>query len=329
MKSNTQLLILYTLSFIISAGGAFFIAKFGHKFSLIDIPNQRSSHTFAMPKGGGVGILISFIYASFILAVPKSLLISGVILSVVSISDDIKDISVKIRLSIQLICSIIFLLGIFFYREVPKEIYPLFLILPVFIIGTINFYNFMDGIDGIAGIAGIIAFGLLAYYGYINGKSLSLIYLNISLSLSCAGFLIFNFPSAKVFMGDVGSVLLGFLFGAMALLFASCFLDILCILSFLFTFYADELTTMAVRLKNKESISQAHRKHLFQLFANELKVSHWKISLYYGIIQLSIGISAIFFRKKGEIFIFILLLLYFLIFSAVSYYVRKKVKKIS
>lgn len=187
----------------------------------------------------------------------------------------------------------------------------------------------MDGIDGIAGIAGVIAFGLLSYYGYTNDKPLSLVYLNLSLSLSCAGFLIFNFPSAKVFMGDVGSVLLGFLFGAMALLFASSVLDVLCILSFLFTFYADELTTMAVRLKNKEALMKAHRKHLFQLFANELKVSHWKISLYYGIIQLSIGISAIFFRKKGEIFIFILLLLYFLIFSAVSYYVRKKVKKIS
>jgi len=186
MKNNTELLLLYSLSFIISALGAWFIAKFGYKLSLIDIPNQRSSHTLATPKGGGIGILISFICTSFLLFVPKSLWIPGVILSSISILDDIKEISVKIRLSIQLICSIIFLIGIFFYRAVPKDVYWLFLILPIFIIGTINFYNFMDGIDGIAGITGIIAFGLLAYYGYINDKPLSLIHLNIILSLSYA-----------------------------------------------------------------------------------------------------------------------------------------------
>jgi Fuc2NAc and GlcNAc transferase len=84
------------------------------------------------------------------------------------------------------------------------------------------------------------------------------------MSLSCIGFLPFNVPKAKVFMGDVGSILLGFIFSGMAVYLFNDVLDFICLSSFLFPFYADELTTMIVRLKDGENLTNAHRRHLYQ-----------------------------------------------------------------
>ncbi len=315
---------IYILSFIISAIGAFAITKLGHKLSLTDIPNERSSHSLNTPKGGGIGILVAFAFCSLALPVYKTLWIPAVIVSLLSLGDDIREISVKIRLIVQIACCIFFLAGVLLNRYVPGNFYLLFPILPVVIVGTMNFYNFMDGIDGIAAITGVIAFGFLSYYGSINARPYELIVLSISVSIACFGFLLFNFPYAKVFMGDVGAILLGFLFAAISLLFVKRFIDVLCLSSFLFTFYSDELTTMAIRFKKGEKLSSPHRQHLFQILANEYKIPHWKVSLFYGGVQLFAGLTVILLRYNGPVFIFFLLLFYFIIFSIATYYIRKR-----
>ena len=172
-------------------------------------------------------------------------------------------------------------------------------LLVVFIVGTANFYNFMDGINGISGITGIIGFGMIAFYALYFGNSSHLSTLAICMSISCVGFLPFNVPKAKVFMGDVGSILLGFVFSGLVVYLSENVLDFVCLMSFLFPFYADELITMVIRLKNKENLTKAHRRHLYQILANEYGISHWKISTGYGLFQLMIGISILLLKTYG------------------------------
>ena len=189
--------------------------------------------------------------------------------------------------------------------------------------GTANFYNFMDGINGIAGTTGIVGFGLLALYLDIMSGSLPLKVLAICMSLACAAFLPFNMPRARVFMGDVGSILLGFLFGGMVVLISQSILDFICLASFLFPFYADELTTMVIRIKDRENLLNPHRRHLYQLLANEKGIAHWKVSVGYGLIQLIVGLGGLGVRPLGLPAVMALLVFCFAAFASVSFLVRK------
>ena len=162
-------------------------------------------------------------------------------------------------------------------------------------IGTANLYNFMDGINGIAGFSGVIGFGLLGVYTlyrpvhdvFTFQTPLSL--LSICIALACLGYLPFNMPRARVFMGDVGSIFLGFVFAGLVVTLSRNYLEMVCFTALLFPFYADELTTMAVRLRDHENLTQFHRRHLYQLLVNELGIVHWKISAAYGAAQLAVG----------------------------------------
>ena len=95
--------------------------------------------------------------------------------------------------------------------------------------------------------------------------------------------------------------------------------------SFLFPFYADELTTMVVRLRNKEKLFQAHRRHLYQLLANEKGFAHWKVSVGYGLLQLFVGLTILGAKSWGLLPVLTLLFLYFSLFSIASYFVRKSI----
>jgi Fuc2NAc and GlcNAc transferase len=129
-------------------------------------------------------------------------------------------------------------------------------------------------------------------------------------------------------MGDVGSILLGFVFAAMVVWLSKSLLDIICLAAFLFPFYADELTTMAVRIKDGENVLRPHRRHLYQLLANEKGISHWKISVGYGLLQLVIGVSVLAIKPLGIVAVLFLLGAYFGGFTLVSYNIRLKVNSL-
>ena len=108
----------------------------------------------------------------------------------------------------------------------------------------------MDGINGIAGITGVVAFGLIALFAALSGGSDSFIILGVCMGLACMGFLPFNVQNkARVFMGDVGSVLLGFVYAGLVVGLSYSLNDFMVLCAFLFPFYADELTTLYVRIR--------------------------------------------------------------------------------
>ena len=196
----------------------------------------------------------------------------------------------------------------------------------VFIVGTAIYYNFMDGINGIAGITGLLGFALLAAYVNLIEGSAAVTGLAVCMSIACLGFLPLNMPKARVFMGDIGSILLGSAFAGLIWLAAESVLDFVCMASFLFPFYVDELTTVMVRLKDGETLTKPHRRHYYQLLANEKGVAHWKVSVGYGVFQMAVGVSVLMVRQYGLLAVLVVLGGWVIVFWAESCRLRKSVK---
>jgi Fuc2NAc and GlcNAc transferase len=312
-------------SLILGAAGAWVAGKYARKIGLMDWPLRRSSHNDPTPKGGGIGIFVVFLSSSIYFGIPASFWLPIGILSLIAFMGDQRALSPKLRLFIQLIISTYIVIG---NKNIPLNflgnvILTLFWI--IFIMGTTNFYNFMDGINGIAGMTGIIGFSFLAVYIYSQYGHNHLSFLSASIALSCFGFLPLNIPKARVFMGDIGSILLGCTFGSLVFLSTKSFLDFLCMVSFLFPFYADELTTMFIRIKDGENLTKAHRRHLYQILANEKGIPHWRVSAAFGLGQMLIGFCAFYLKNYGSLAVLAFLFSSFAAFVFVSFYLRSRI----
>lgn len=314
---------LWLTSLVLGGVGAWLIGHYGNKMGLTDEPNDRSSHKEPTPKGGGIGILVAFLFAAIVVGIPLLFWLPAAILGVLSFLADKLDFSAKVRLLFQFTASAVLLVGTRLFGLSPMNLVILFIPMVIYFVGTANIYNFMDGINGIAAITGIVGFGLLAFSSFLSNADTSFTALSISLVMSCLGFLPFNFPNARVFMGDVGSILLGCLFGGIVVVLSKSILDFVCLASFLFPFYADELTTMAVRIKDGANLLRAHRRHLYQLLANEKGIAHWKVSLGYGLLQAAVGLSVLWVKPLGLTPVIVLLAVWFLAFFVFSALIRR------
>ncbi|MBW1792431.1 MAG: hypothetical protein JRJ14_09305 [Deltaproteobacteria bacterium] len=169
----------YLSSFTLGALGAWLIACFGNTLGLLDRPNERSSHNQPTPKGGGIGLLAAFLFSSLYTGISIWFWIPAANLSVLGFFTDRFEISPQVRLILQFIAALTFLVPILFFNSFPHPIFQnassnassislgfsilLLVLLSIFIVGTANYYNFMDGINGIASITGVVGFGLIAF----------------------------------------------------------------------------------------------------------------------------------------------------------------------
>lgn len=318
---------IYFLSFLLGIAGALVVSQIGDKIGFLDLPNERSSHRTPTPRGGGIGIFAAFLLSAAATDLAMTFWLPISALSILAFYGDRIDLSPKLRLYAQLFLVAFLVIGAGYWPSNPLWYVPWVLFWTVFIVGTANFYNFMDGVNGIAGISGIVGFGLLAVYIFLNDGPNILRIIATCISLSCLGFLPLNMPKAKVFMGDIGSILLGSVFASLVFLASQTFLDFVVMVSFLFPFYADELTTMLVRLRDGETLTQAHRRHIYQILANEKGIPQWKISAGFGFFQLVIGASAILVKPYGIFAVVTLLILCLLTFTSVSFYLRSFLEK--
>jgi Fuc2NAc and GlcNAc transferase len=315
-------LILCLSSLLLGSAGAWAAQKFAFRWGFIDNPNDRSSHDNPTPKGGGIGILVAFIIVSLFLKIGFTFWFPTAFLGFLSLGGDRFNLSPKIRLLLQFIAAVVLIQfsGLSFQ---PKVFW--FVFLAVFVVATANWFNFMDGINGIAGIAGMVGFSLLALFIFLSGSDSLLLVLSICMALSCLGFLPFNMPKASVFMGDVGSVLLGFAFAAVVVVISKSYMDFVCLSAFLFPFYADELTTMAIRIRDGADLLKAHRRHLYQIMANEMGIKHWRISIGYAILQVIVGMGVLLIRPFGFCFVLSLILVFYFGFVWINYVARTRV----
>lgn len=277
------------------AAGAALVYRFGRAFGLVDMPNERSSHTEPTPRGAGLGIAAASVAAASLQGEP---LLAFALASVggLGLVEDMAGLSIKVRLPAHLALSLLLAISALGLPETfPGLGVVIFWV--VFLAGTANFYNFMDGINGMAGLMGVAAFGMLALYAYLAGAGLFA--LALVPIFACLGFLPFNLPRARVFMGDTGSLSLGFLFAALVMRMSAGTGSFMGMAAFLGIFYADAIITIAVRLVKGDNIFMAHRGHLYQYISNELGVAHWKVSLGYASAQAALGAAALLSLPGG------------------------------
>ena len=250
----------------------------GNRLPMVDYPNARSLHVKPVPRTGGLAVLAGILIGSAVLwigagDVPMERVIglgAGLLpLTLVSVLDDRYGISARVRLLIHGWAALCLLAA----GPVPAGLHWPGLALPLpagiadvlvvlFVIWMINLYNFMDGMDGFAGGMAVIGFSTLAWLGRTDAGFVTLC---LTIAAASAGFLIHNFPPAKIFLGDAGSTTLGFLAAACSLWGSRAGLFPLWIALLIFSpFIVDATVTLLRRLWRGEKVWEAHRSHYYQ-----------------------------------------------------------------
>jgi Fuc2NAc and GlcNAc transferase len=326
-----MLLLVLTVSLGCGAAGAWAIMHWAPALGLLDRPNERSSHSRVTPKGGGIGILLAWVLAAVWLGIPWWFWLPLTFLSMISLIGDRLHLSQILRLAIQGLCCGFVVAALLLEHPLsagqPWVVQGLLWVgFTMFVVGTANYYNFMDGINGIAGLTAATAFSFLALYSwwYLPATFPTYGCAALSLTAACAGFLPFNMPRARVFMGDVGSILLGALFASYVLRMSATLLDLICLCGFLFPFYADELSTVLVRLKDGHNLLLPHRRHIYQILANQMSIAHWRVSVGYAVLQLAVGFLVLALRPFGAAAVLAALVGVFVLFLLAGRPIRKR-----
>ena len=311
-------LIILVLLFV----AELFYFRVADKCNIIDKPNQRSSHTRITLRGGGIifyfGALAFFLTSEW--AYPW-FMIALTLITVISFVDDIRSTSQRLRLVFHFTA-----MALMFYQWGLFSL-PWWTIVVALIIctGIINAYNFMDGINGITGGYSLV---ILVSLAYVNAEVISFTEQDFIYTMICSVlvFDFFNFRKrAKCFAGDVGSVSIAFV---VLFLIGSLILQTkdFSWLVLLVVYGVDSVLTIVHRLLLHENISMPHRKHLYQIMANELKIPHAVVSLIYMVVQAAVvaGYLALREYRYGYLLGSILVLsLLYLLFMKRFFYLHK------
>ncbi len=288
-------------------------------FGILVEPNHRSSHDRPTPSTGGIAIVATF-FVGFVMVLIKSdearlsghhllgLGIASFGIALVGLIDDLRLLKTfKLKLAAQLAASLVLVVfGISFTQVSLPGIgaadlgwlgYPLTVI---WVVAMTNVFNFMDGLNGLAGGTAVIVSAFLCAVTFLESSYFVYIFCYI-FAAGSAGFLVFNFPRARIFMGDVGSQFLGFSFAALAVIAAeidasrtSFFVVPLLFFNFLF----DTSFTFMRRLACGEDVTQAHRTHLYQLL-NRTGWSHVGVSAFHFAVTAAQGVGALILIRLG------------------------------
>jgi len=266
--------------------------------SLLDVPNDRSSHKIPTPRGGGLAIVVVFLLGLPLLSINAAiadnlfwaLLGSGALVAAVGFIDDRQSVAASYRLLVHFAAAAWALVclggipAIVIFGWPIGSAWVLFPLAMVYLVWLLNLYNFMDGIDGLAGIEAISVClgGIIVAFITDNGQFWGL----VLLATVTAGFLVWNFPPAKIFMGDVGSGFMGMvlaIFSLQAASFSAASFSAWLIL--LGVFIVDASWTLARRFLQGEKVYQAHRSHAYQHAASHYQ-SHRQVTLAVAAINL-------------------------------------------
>lgn len=288
-----KLAITYSIIFILLLILELVYFRIADHFNIIDKPNERSSHSTIVLRGGGIIFLLSAWLWSAFFWFPYPWFLAGLtLIAGISFADDIRSLPDSVRLIAQFIAMFMLFAEL---NLLHGENWWLILPALVICVGIINAYNFMDGINGITG-------------GYSLTVLLPLMLINrttpfiensylIVAAIACIVFCFFNFRpkgKAKCFAGDVGSIGIAFIIllplGKLILLTGDITYIIL-----LAAYGVDTILTICHRIMLHEHLGQAHRKHAFQIMANELNIPHMVVSLSYMLMQLLVSIGFIYF----------------------------------
>ena len=280
-----SLLTTLALAFVLTTGK---IGSIVH-----DIPNERSLHDKPVPRTGGIALMAGTLSGWLLLQYwPWWAVLPVLGLFVLSLVDDVRNLSPTARLIGHFIAALIAVTG-------AGVAFPWFIPVLFFVVWMTNLYNFMDGSDGLAGGMALFGFGCYGTGAWIGGGE-TFALLNFSVAAAALGFLFFNFHPAKVFMGDAGSIPLGFLaaaFGAWG--WQTGYWPFWFPLLVFSPFVADATVTLFQRARRGEKLSQAHRSHYYQRLV-QMGWGHRNTALAEYALMLLAGASALWGMSKGN-----------------------------
>ena len=285
-------LLTFVVIFTVLLLAEFLYFRVADSLNIIDKPNQRSSHTKIVLRGGGIIFMLGFWVWSAFFGFQYPWALAAVTLAAgISFVDDIHSLPDALRLVAQFVAMVLL-----FYQIdlLHLNLWWAVIIALVVCVGATNIYNFMDGINGITGGYSLaVLVPLLLMNGRVAFVEQSFL---IVIILSVLVFCFFNFRpknKAKCFAGDVGSIGIAFI-----LLFAIGLLVMatkdITWLVFMLVYGVDGCMTICHRIMLHENLGQAHRKHAYQIMANELKIGHVKVSCFYILLQLVISLGLIY-----------------------------------
>ena len=292
--------MVYVIVLVLLVLAELFYFKVADKFNIIDKPNERSSHSSIVLRGGGVIFSLSMIVWAVLMAMQGNgqvvisylpFLVGLLLVAGVSFWDDVKSLPDSVRLVVQFVS-----MGLMFWSMgiLHWNMWWVVLIALIVCVGATNVINFMDGINGItAGYSLAVLLPLVLLNQQLDFMEPSFLVVAI---LGVLVFCLFNFRpkgKAKCFAGDVGSIGIAFI-----MLFAIGKLVVMTgdvtYLIFLLVYGVDGCLTICHRILLHENLGGAHRKHAYQLMANELKIGHVKVSLLYMALQLVVSLGFIY-----------------------------------
>jgi UDP-GlcNAc:undecaprenyl-phosphate GlcNAc-1-phosphate transferase len=314
------LIINFIVCLFIAFVGTWGLKLLALKYRILAIPNERSMHTVPMPTAGGVGIFLAFLVSLTILPLyyskatlggrPAWILVwASLPIVIVGLIDDVYPLDQRPKLVAQILSAALL---VSFGVRIETIAVPLLGTLPLgylsipftmlVVVALINFYNFMDGVDGMAAGEGVIA-GLFLAIMFMQSDLPVLSWISLAMAGGCLGFLMHNFPPAKIFMGDVASGFLGFSFGALAILGSqdvALGVPFIVPMLLLGNFIFDAGGTVLRRMIQGEAWTQPHKHHYCQRLVT-LGYGHRRVALLeYGVAGL-LGISGMIYLKSEEV----------------------------
>lgn len=289
------------LHFVLAAGLTLLARRYALRRRLLDQPGERRSHAVATPRGGGISIVVATFIASAVLAMrwPAQAPLLGcfalglVLVAAIGWIDDHRPLSPWLRLAVQAVAGAVLGWGTY---NANGGLIPAVLAVGLVLV-LVNVWNFMDGIDGLAASQAILA--AIGFAWVLGAGPWGL--LAVGFASAAAGFLPFNFPRARIFLGDVGSGAIGYTLATLALATGLHRPDNWVVVALpLAAFLVDSAFTLVMRIIRREQWWAAHVQHAYQVAAR--RVGHFPVTLAYGLFSLGAGLSmvwAIGLRPSG------------------------------
>jgi len=315
--------VVLVLSFLLTGLATLYSRRRG----LIDHPGERHSHSESTPRGGGIGLILALFLGSFLFLDLlhgfwiNAVLPGAVVLSLLGWWDDHASLSARLRFFVQLAVSLFLLWCLLADGWNAGPVFQAIAVL--FLLWMTNLYNFMDGSNGMVGSQGVFAGTVLAVlYGLADQHALALA--SAALAAACLGFLPWNVGRARVFMGDAGSIALGFAFGSLMIVgVVTEVFQLPVALLVMLVFLADASLTLLMRVIRRERWYNPHRQHLYQRLIASGK-THGSVLLFYQLINLVLVVPGIIIAVRFPGLAWSVTLFLIIVFAAGWYLITRK-----
>lgn len=299
--------IVLMTAFVIACAACWWLSRDGGRFSLLDHPNARSLHDQPVPRSGGLAIWAGIVVGGLLMLAWQggraelAWLGAGTLLvGIISLIDDRSHVPAGVRLLVHLAAGGLLITGglglrslVFPWITIELSTGISIILTLIIITWMINLYNFMDGIDGLAGGMAVSGFGTLGLLGWMGGDG-QFAMLSWVIAAAAGGFLVWNFPPARIFMGDSGSSVLGLLAAALSLWGDRLGLFPLWAALLVFSpFIVDATVTLAWRVIRGERFWEAHRNHFYQRLAQADGWGHRRTVIWECALMLFCCVGAL------------------------------------